>query len=95
VVDEPHGAGATAIAASKGAKNIGGKATLRTDAVVTAGTHRTRVAILSCRTLLVEALGTRFGSKLRTVAKAETTGYVRAFRRAFDWLQRCRLRSVA
>jgi len=41
---------------------------------------------------LVEAPGTRFGSRHRTVAKAETTGYAPAFRRACDWLQRCRWR---
>jgi hypothetical protein len=32
------------------------------------------------------------GSTPRTAAKAETTDYARAFRRAFDWQQRCRLR---
>jgi hypothetical protein len=35
------------------------------------------------------------GSKPRTAATAETTGYARGFRRAFDWQQRCRLRRVA
>jgi len=39
---------------------------------------------VSCPILLVEALGTRFDSRPHTVAKAETTGYVRAFRRACD-----------
>lgn len=34
----------------------------------------------------------RIGSRPHNVAKAETTGYARAFRRAFDWQQRCRLR---
>ena len=33
-----------------------------------------------------------FGSKLRTVATVGTTGYARAFRHAFDWQQRRRLR---
>ena len=47
---------------------------------------------LALRFRPVEALGTRFGSRRHTVAKAETTGYVRAFRRAFDSQQRCRLR---
>jgi hypothetical protein len=37
-------------------------------------------------------LRSHVGSKLRTAAKDETTGYARAFRRAFDWQQRCRLR---
>jgi len=32
------------------------------------------------------------GSKPRNAATAETTGYARAFRRAFDSPQRCRLR---
>jgi dTDP-glucose pyrophosphorylase len=32
------------------------------------------------------------GSRPHTVAKAETTGYARAFHRAFDLQQRCRLR---
>jgi hypothetical protein len=39
-----------------------------------------------------KALGILFGSRPHTVAKAETKGYARAFRRAFDWQQRCRLR---
>ena len=47
---------------------------------------------LALRFALVEALGTRFGSRPHTVAKAETTGCAQAFRRAFDWQQRCRLR---
>jgi hypothetical protein len=34
----------------------------------------------------------QIGSKLHIDAKAETTGYVRAFRRAVDWQRRCRLR---
>jgi len=41
---------------------------------------------------LVEPLGTRFGSRLGTIVKAETTDYVRGFRRACDWQQRCHLR---
>ena len=41
---------------------------------------------------LVEEPGTRFDSRPHTVAKAETTGCVRVFRRACDWQQRCRLR---
>jgi|HubBroStandDraft_6_1064221.scaffolds.fasta_scaffold1281154_2 hypothetical protein len=32
------------------------------------------------------------GSTRRNAAKGGTTGYARAFRRAFDWQQRCRLR---
>jgi hypothetical protein len=32
------------------------------------------------------------GSKPRNAATTETTGYARAFRRAFDWQQRRRLR---
>jgi len=32
------------------------------------------------------------GSKPRNAATTETTGYARAFRRAFDWQPRCRLR---
>ena len=36
-------------------------------------------------------LRSHFGSKLRTAAKAETTSYARACRRAFDSPQRCRL----
>ena len=39
---------------------------------------------------VVGVLGTRFGNRAHTVAKAETTGYARAFRRACDWQQRCR-----
>ena len=39
----------------------------------------------------VEGLGARFGSKPHTVAKAGTTDCVRAFRRAFDSQQKCRL----
>jgi hypothetical protein len=34
------------------------------------------------------------GSKSHTAAKAETTGYARACRRAFDSRPRCRLRSA-
>jgi hypothetical protein len=34
----------------------------------------------------------QIGSKPHTVAKGETKGYARAFRRAFDWQQICRLR---
>ena len=41
---------------------------------------------------LVGALGTRFGNRRHNAAKAETTGYARAFRRACDSQQRCRLR---
>ena len=33
-----------------------------------------------------------FGSKPRTAATAETTGYARAFRHACDWPHGCRLR---
>jgi len=40
---------------------------------------------------LVEALGTRFGNRRHIVATAETTGYVRAFRRAFDLQPKSRL----
>jgi len=47
---------------------------------------------VSCPIPLVEVLGAPFGSRPHTVAKAETTGCVRAFRRACDWQQRCRLR---
>jgi hypothetical protein len=32
------------------------------------------------------------GNRRHIAATAETTGYVRAFRRAFDWQQICRLR---
>jgi hypothetical protein len=41
---------------------------------------------------VIALLETRFGSRLHTVAKSETMGYARAFRHAFDWQQRCRLR---
>jgi hypothetical protein len=36
--------------------------------------------------------GLQIGSKGHTAAKFGTTGCARAFRRAFDWHQRCRLR---
>jgi hypothetical protein len=41
---------------------------------------------------VVASLELQAGSKPRTAAKAGTTGCARAFRRAFDWQQRCRLR---
>ena len=34
----------------------------------------------------------RIGSRRRNAATTGTTGYARAFHRAFDWQQRCRLR---
>jgi hypothetical protein len=40
------------------------------------------------------ALETRLGSRPHIVAKAETTGYMRAFRRACDWQPRGRLGSA-
>src|ERR1035438_3776189 len=43
----------------------------------------------------VEPLETLLGNKSHTAATTETTGYAPAFHRAFDWQQRCGLRSVA
>ena len=37
-----------------------------------------------------EVRETQVGSKPRSAARAETMGYARAFRRAFDWQRRCR-----
>ncbi len=44
---------------------------------------------------LAETREAQIGSRPHTVAKAETKDSAQAFRRAFDWQQRCRLRSVA
>ena len=42
--------------------------------------------------LIGSCLRLQIGSKPRTAATAETMGFSRAFRRACDWQQRCRLR---
>ena len=47
---------------------------------------------LAFNSRLVGALETRFGNICHSVATAETTGYARSSRRAFDSQQRCRLR---